>query len=193
MKGVNDLLVQRRYAAGRVAIAAAAATLMAALAIVMSPRAVLAQAADFQIVWVVIGEAATADDKRAGRAGRQLFLASDLLQMTLNNVKVARIDVEPVIMEIGVGEEICLSGLTMRAFDQDQHPIGGAPLSVAIRQDHKERLGLKRSKRDICVRPADVGEYPMRLTSLLPAPDGTMRGAQVFLRAKDLAAGARVN
>lgn len=152
-------------------------------------RPALAQA-EFQIVWVVIGEAATAGDKRAGRTGRQLFLASDLLQMTLDNVKVTRIDVEPVIVEIGVGEEMCLSGLTMHAFGPDQQPIGGAPLSIAIRQDHKERLGLKRSKRDICVRPADVGEYPVRLTSLLPAPDGTMRGAQVFLRAKDLATGA---
>jgi hypothetical protein len=196
MKGASDFLVHhgRRRPAGPVAMVIAGLTL-AALCMTVSARTAMAQgqAVDFQVVWVVIGEAATADNKHAGRAGRQLFVASDLLEMTLHNIKVTRIDVEPVIMEIRVGEEICLSGLTMRAFGSDQQPIGGAPLSVAVRQDHKERLGLQRSKRDICVRPADAGEYPMRLTSLLPAPDGTMRGAQVFLRAKEPAAAAHQN
>lgn len=48
----------------------------------------------FQIVWVTIGEAATAQNKRATRVGRQLFLASDLLNMSLDKVKVARVDVD---------------------------------------------------------------------------------------------------
>jgi hypothetical protein len=33
------------------------------------------------------------------------------------------------------------------------------------------------------MRPSRKGEYPIRFTSKLPAPDDTLRGAQVFLRA----------
>ena len=33
------------------------------------------------------------------------------------------------------------------------------------------------------MRPASPGEYPVRFTSKLPAPDDTLRGAQIFLRA----------
>lgn len=153
-------------------------------------RTALAQVG-FQIVWVMIGEAATGSEKGAERVGRQLFLASELMSLSLGNTKVERVDVEPVILEIGVGEQLCLTALTMRAYGPDRQPIGGAPLAVSIRQDHKERLSLKRSKRDICMRPAEEGEYPIRLTSLLPAPDGTMRGAQVFLRAKNLSGNTR--
>lgn len=159
--------------------------LIAVCALGAGPQRVLAQAADFQIVWVVVGEAASSDGKGAARAGRQLFGASDLMSKTLRSVKVAKVDVQPVVIELAVGEELCLSTLSINAFDSDQKPILGAPLSVAVRQDHKERLDLQRSRKNICVRPNEPGEYPLRLTSLLPAPDGTMRGAQVFLRAKD--------
>ena len=57
-----------------------------------------------------------------------------------------------------------------------------APLSVAVRQDHRDALGIERGKDDICMRPIAAGEYPVRLTSVLPAKDGTARGAQIFLR-----------
>jgi hypothetical protein len=121
------------------------------------------------------------------RAGRQLFKASDLMDMTLHNVKVLRVDVDPVALQIVVGQQVCLSTLNIRAYDAEQKLVRAAPLSVAIRQDHKERLQLQRSKGDICVRPAAAGEYPVRFTSLLPAPDGSMRGAQMFLRVAEQA------
>jgi hypothetical protein len=135
----------------------------------------------FQVVWVVVGELATADDRHPVRAGRQLFKASELMDMTLHDLKIARVDTDPAVMQIVVGQQICLSALRVRAYDAKAKVVS-APLSVAVRQDHKERLQLQRSKNDICVRPTDAGEYPIRLTSLLPAPDGTMRGAQLFLR-----------
>jgi hypothetical protein len=46
-------------------------------------------------------------------------------------------------------------------------------------------MGIQRGRKDICVRPAMAGEYPIRFTSVLPAKDGTMRGAQIFVRAAD--------
>lgn len=146
------------------------------------PPAARPQVADFQVVWVVIGEAASGDRERSARAGRQLFMASDLMALSLENVRVMRVDVEPVVVELPAGERLCLSSLQIRAVGVDQQPITGAPLSVSIRQDQRQRLNVRRTKRDICLHPAAAGEYPVRLTSLLPAPDGTMRGAQLFVR-----------
>jgi hypothetical protein len=148
-----------------------------------SPRASLAQV-DFQIVWVLVGEAASGDAKRSARVGRQLFMASDLVEWSLQNVRVSRVEANPVVVEFKVGDEFCLSTLDVRAFAANQQPVNGAPLSIAVRQDQKDRLGLRRSRQDICVRPRDAGEYPIRFNSLLPAPDGTMRGAQIFVRAR---------
>ena len=42
----------------------------------------------FQIVWVVIGEAASGADNGSAHAGRQLFMASDLMSRNLANIKV---------------------------------------------------------------------------------------------------------
>jgi hypothetical protein len=138
----------------------------------------------FQIVWVVIGEAASATDKGSAHAGRQLFMASDLVSRSLANVKIEQVDVTPVISELAIGERLCLTAMNIRTLGPGREPVGEAPLSISVRQDHKQRLGLSRSKRDICVTPTDAGEYPLRLTSMLPANDGTMRGAQVFIRVR---------
>lgn len=139
----------------------------------------------FQIVWVVIGEASSASDKDPTHAGRQLFMASDLVSKSLNNVKVEQVEVAPVVNNLAVGQRLCLTHMNIRTLGPDKRAVGGAPLSISIRQDHKQRLGLSRSKRDICLQPSAVGEYPVRLTSMLPARDGTTRGAQVFLRVSD--------
>ena len=139
----------------------------------------------FQIVWVVIGEASSASDKDPAHAGRQLFMASDLVSKSLANVKVERVDVLPVINEIAVGQRLCVTRMNIRTLGPDKELVPGAPLSISVRQDHKTRLGLKRSKRDICLQPNEAGEYPVRLTSMLPARDGTTRGAQVFIRVID--------
>lgn len=140
------------------------------------------QESPFQIVWVVIGEASSASDKQPANAGRQLFMASDLFSANLANVKVEQVEVTPVINTLDVGERLCLTQMSIRTTGPGNEPVGGAPLSISVRQDHKQRLGLKRSKRNICLQPTEAGEYPVRLTSLLPARDGTMRGAQVYIR-----------
>jgi hypothetical protein len=139
----------------------------------------------YQIVWVVIGEASSATDKGSAHAGRQLFMASDLVSKSLANIKIELVEVAPSIIEINVGERLCLTSLDIRALGAERKPVGEAPLSVSVRQDHKQQLALNRSKRDICVRPNEPGEYPMRLTSMLPAKDGTTRGAQIFIRVRD--------
>jgi len=139
----------------------------------------------FQIVWVVIGEASSATDNGSAHAGRQLFMASDLVAKSLANVKIEQVEVAPTITELDVGERLCVSTMNIRATGPENELIEAAPLSISVRQDHKQRLGLSRSKRDICVKPNEPGEYPVRLTSLLPARDGTMRGVQLFIRVSD--------
>jgi hypothetical protein len=139
----------------------------------------------YQIVWVVIGEASSATDNGSAHAGRQLFMASDLVAKSLANVKIELVDVSPAIIELDVDDRLCVSAMNIRALGPERELVDGAPLSISVRQDHKQRLGLKRSKRDICVKPNEPGEYPVRLTSMLPAQDGTMRGAQVFIRVSD--------
>lgn len=139
----------------------------------------------YQIVWVVIGEASSATGNGSAHAGRQLFMASDLVSKSLANVKIEQVDVSPTVTEIQIGERLCVSTMNIRAVGPERQLIEAAPLSISVRQDHKPRLGLSRSKRDICVKPSEAGEYPVRLTSMLPARDGTMRGVQVFVRVSD--------
>ncbi|HEY0682349.1 MAG TPA: hypothetical protein VGD45_08470 [Steroidobacter sp.] len=145
----------------------------------------VAQEPPFQIVWVVIGEAASASDKSPAYAGRQLFVASDLVSKSLANVKVEQVEVEPAVQVLELGKRLCVTQMSIRAAGPGNEPVAGAPLSISIRQDHKQRLGLKRSRRNICLQPTEAGEYPVRLTSMLPARDGTMRGAQVYIRVND--------
>lgn len=140
------------------------------------------RAADFQIVWVTIGDAAAVSGGSPVRAGRHLFMASELAQFALRQVSVARVEVSPEIKDLAIGERFCLTSLRITAVDGQREPVKQAPLSVSVRQDHRDTLGLERRKNDICVRPIAAGEYPIRFTSLVPAADGTTRGAQMFLR-----------
>jgi hypothetical protein len=139
----------------------------------------------FQIVWVMIGEAATDDESGDARAGRRLFDAGDIASRALENVRIVRIDARPIVTEIEVGQRWCVSSLELRAFGPGGEFVPEAPVSITVRQDLRDDMRLTRSRRDICLRPTIPGEYPLRFTSLLPAPDGTMRGAQVFVRASD--------
>jgi hypothetical protein len=152
--------------------------------LVASPHLAGAQT-PYQIVWVVIGEASSGADNGSSHAGRQLFMASDLVSKSMANIKVEQVDVTPVVNELTVGQRLCLTAMNIRTLGPDRALIAGAPLSISVRQDHKQRLALNRTKRDICVQPNAAGEYPMRLTSMLPARDGTMRGAQVYIRVSD--------
>lgn len=151
----------------------------------MTPGPAAAQEGPFQIVWVVIGEASSGSDKVPAHAGQQLFMASDLLSKNLANVKVEQVEVEPVINTLVVGQRLCVAKMSIRTLGPGRELIGGAPLSISVRQDHRPNLGVSRSKRDICLQPKAAGEYPVRLTSMLPARDGTTRGAQVYVRVSD--------
>jgi hypothetical protein len=122
---------------------------------------------DFKVVWTPIGEVVS--------AGKEAMPIQ-------RGAKVVRVDVEPAIVTIAVGKQVCLSTLQVRAFGPDGRALAGAPLSIEIRFDHKVQLQLTHPKDDICMRPARAGEYPVRFTSKLPAPDSTQRGAQIFLR-----------
>jgi hypothetical protein len=161
------------------------AGLMAAVLATWMAGPALGQQPTYQIVWVVIGEASSVSDKDPAHAGRQLFMASDLMSKSLANVKVEQVEVAPVVHQIALGERLCVTQMSIRTIGPGKESVGGAPLSISVRQDHKQRLGLSRSKRDICLQPIEAGEYPLRLTSMLPARDGTTRGAQVFIRVSD--------
>jgi len=123
---------------------------------------------ELKVVWTTVGEVLSAGKDAAPiRSG----------------AKVVRVEVEPAIVPVVVGKQLCLSKLQVRAFGPDGAALAGAPLAIDIRYDHKVPLQLTHPKGDICVRPARPGEYPIRFTSKLLAPDATQRGAQVFLRA----------
>jgi hypothetical protein len=128
----------------------------------------LAQRVEFKVTWTTIGEVVSTADNAAATIQR--------------GTKIARVDVQPAIVEVAVGKQVCIGSLQVRAFSADGKPVAGAPLSIAVREDHKQQLQLTHSK-DICMRPARSGEYPIRFTSKLPAADDTLRGAQIFLRA----------
>ena len=146
--------------------------------------AVVAQS-DFQIVWVVVGEAEANAGDRPARAGRHLFMAPELMSLSIKNVKVSRVEVAPAVSQIAAGQRLCVSSLNITAYDPGGGTLKSAPLSISIRQDHKQKLALDWNKGDICVTPSAAGEYPIRFTSLLPAVDGTTRGAQIFLRVSE--------
>jgi hypothetical protein len=152
--------------------------------LVAMPEA-LAQSTDFTIEWSVVGQAAGSDVARPVRAGKELFSTSDISTLSMQNVRVARVEVQPVVSEVTTGQQLCIPTLRIQAFDSDAKPVANAPLSISVRRDHEKPLQLTRSKQNICVRPNTAGEYPIRFSSLLPAPDGTMRGAQAFVRVKD--------
>ena len=89
---------------------------------------------------------------------------------------------QPAELSVPLGKQVCISTLDVRAFTADGQALAGAPLTMTIREDQKLALQLTRPKGDFCVRPASPGEYPIRFTSKVPAPDATLRGAQIFLR-----------
>jgi hypothetical protein len=143
-------------------------TVAVALLGLIAPIQGTAQVADFKISWTTIGEVVSST------AGNAVTMQP--------GTKVARVDVQPTIVEVAVGKQVCIGSLQVLAFGADGRPIAGAPLVIAVRQDHKPQLQLTHAK-GICMRPARKGEYPIRFTSKVPAADDTLRGAQIFLRA----------
>lgn len=126
-----------------------------------------ATAQDFKVVWSTVGEVVSA--------------GNDAVPIQ-RGAKVVRVDVAPAIVPLAVGKQVCLSTLQLRAFGPDGRALAGVPLTIEIRQDQRLDLQLTRPNGDFCMRPARPAEYPIRLTSKLPAPDDTKRGAQIFLR-----------
>ena len=127
-----------------------------------------AAAQDFKVVWINVGEVVSA--------------GKNAVPMP-SGAKVVRVDVEPAIVPLAAGKQVCLSTLQMRAFGPDGRALAGVPLTIEIRQDQRLDLQLTRPNGDLCLRPARPAEYPIRFTSKLSAPDDTKRGAQIFLRA----------
>jgi hypothetical protein len=158
---------------------------LSSIAALLVSLGLAAQGTDFQIVWINVGEAASAADGQPARAGRQLFMAPDLVEFSLKKVTVAKVDVEPSTIALKIGERFCLTSLDIHATSEDREGVLDAPLSVSVRQDQRERLSIRRRKDNICFTPTASGEYPVRFNSLLPARDGTTRGAQIFLRVAD--------
>jgi hypothetical protein len=150
--------------------------------LLMHSPAARAQTADFQIVWINVGEVASAAEGQSARAGRQLFMAPDLVEFSLKKVTVARVEVAPAVIALKIGQEFCLTSLSVVANGDNRTEVDNAPLAVSVRQDQRERLAMRRAKSDICFSPTSPGEYPVRFNSLLPARDGSTRGAQIFLR-----------
>jgi len=153
-------MAQRTRHSGIVAI------LMAGLA---CPPLGLAQHTAFTIAWTNIGEVASQAPDAAATVQRE--------------TRIARVDVQPTIVEVAVGKQICMSSFQVRAIAADGKLVAGVPMLLSVREDHRRQLQLTHLK-GICMRPARSGEYPIRLTSKVPATDDTLRGAQVFLRAK---------
>ena len=106
----------------------------------------------------------------------------------MDQIFVSELDVEPKVSELTVGDRFCLTSLRINATGQNREPVKRAPLSVSVRQDHRNVLALKSRRQDICVQPEVAGEFPIRFTSLIPAADGTTRVAQVFLRVHEATA-----
>ena len=125
-------------------------------------------AQDFKVQWSPLGEVMSA--------------GKDAVPIQ-RGAKVVRVDVQPEVVPVAMGKQVCISALQVRAFDADGRALAGAPLSITIREDQKLQLQPTRPNGDLCMRPARPGEYPVRFTSKLPAPDDTLRGAQIFLRA----------
>lgn len=157
---------------------------LAVMVLLTAGRPGPAAAADFQIVWVVIGEAAAAGQEPM-QVGRHLFMAADLAAFALKRITISRVEVEPVVTNLSVGERFCLDSLHLSAYGADRSMVEGAPASISVRQDYRDGMGLESSKRNICMTPTVAGEYPIRFTSLVPAADGSMRGAQIFVRVRD--------
>jgi hypothetical protein len=177
-KGQSGLLLVRAHGpesssspspeASYAAMEASRRSVAAALLCLIAPIQGAAQVADFKVAWTNVGEVVSSAEGAA---------------VTMQpGTKIARVDVQPTIVEIAVGKQVCMSSMQLRAFGTDGRPITGVPLVLAVRQDHKPQLQLTHLK-GICMRPARQGEYPIRFTSKLPAADDTLRGAQIFLRA----------
>jgi hypothetical protein len=126
-----------------------------------------AVAQDFKVAWSTVGEVVSA--------------GKDAVPVQ-SGAKVVRVDVEPAILQIAAGKQVCVSSLQVRAFGPDGRALAGAQLAIVIREDQRVQLQLTHPKGDLCMRPASAGEYPIRFTSKLPAPDDTKRGAQIYLR-----------
>lgn len=145
--------------------------------------AAVAQTAGFTIAWVNIGEACAMTEEVGVRAGKQLFKAADLVAFSMSQLQIQQVSASPEVVTVSPGEEICMTDMEIRAFTP-QREQAAAPLSISIRQDQRERLAPQRYAYDVCFAPSEPGEYPIRLGSMLPAADGSMRGAQFFLHVR---------
>jgi hypothetical protein len=96
--------------------------------------------------------------------------------------KVDRVEIAPEIVRGSVGALVCISQLDIAAYTHAGERASAVPLSIDMQQQQLRKLTFSPKPNDLCFRPREPGEYAIRFSSKLPAADGTLRGAQVFVR-----------
>ncbi|MET0988402.1 MAG: hypothetical protein ABW034_23630 [Steroidobacteraceae bacterium] len=133
---------------------------------------------NLKIVWREVGQTHS-NAAGASPTVQPLAAASAPIPAT---VKVDRLVVSPAIVSGTVGKPVCISQLDIAAYTESGQRMQGVPVSVDMQQDHLRKLTFTPKDKDLCFRPLQAGEYIIRLSSKVPAADGTVRGAQVFVR-----------
>lgn len=145
---------------------------------IVSLVGVLAAAQPQDIVWRRVAQA------RSNAAG-----ASPTVQALMAapgpvsaHVKVDRIVIAPAVITGTIGKPVCISQLDIAAYTDSGQRAHAVPLMVDMQQEHLRKLTFSTRNNDLCLRPTQTGEFTIRFSSQVPAADGTLRGAQVFVR-----------
>jgi hypothetical protein len=137
-----------------------------------------AQGTAFDIHWRTI---AVAESTAPGAKAQLRRTGARLDKADASGIAVDRVEVEPAVLSAQVGQTVCLGQFDYAAFFNDQR-VPGLKLMLDVRADHLPQLQMSAPAGDVCFKPSAPGEYPVRITSLTPARDSTLRGAQIYLR-----------
>ena len=102
-----------------------------------------------------------------------------------SEAKVERIAIEPAVLRTGRGKIVCLSRFDIAAYGPAGERTASVPLELHMQEQHLRTLTFESKPKDLCFRVTQTGELAIRLTSKIPARDGTYRGAQAFVRVGD--------
>lgn len=155
----------------------------AGLMLALAASASIAQVASFDIEWRTL---AVAHSNMAEQRPKLERTYARLPARTATDMRVERVSAVPEVVVLGIGQNFCLSSLDLGALDSAGQRLQGVAVSVDVRADDLPGLRVLPNKQDVCFRPAKPGEYAIRFTSLVPARDGTFRGAQMFIRVQSL-------
>lgn len=136
--------------------------------------------ATFTIAWREVAQVHT------GAAGEPAIvkpLAAKVPPQVLA-MKIERMSIEPAVVRTRVGSLVCLSQFDIVALGKAGERASSVPLELAMQEQQMRKLTFESKPKDLCFRPTQPGELALRLTSKVPASDGTYRGAQAFVRAE---------